>query len=123
MPKRHFTRQTVDVIRSEKKKRRTPTIIAPKTLVAGNVIANNIIERSIVPNIPARTNDKGVSIQPHNLRHLKLADTIRFTARYTTAIPKRTHKNAGVTVITAVIVSKVAIIPTIALAPIANNEH
>ena len=97
--------------------------MAPKTLAAGNVIANSTIERRIVPNIPARTSDKGVSIQLHNLRHLKLAATAKFTARYTTAIPKRTHKNAGVTVITAVIVSKVAIIPTIALAPIANNEH
>ena len=116
-------RHAVDVINSEKNSSSAPAIIAPSTLVAAKLTARSIIDVKIVPNIPTSTKDSGVSIHLHVPQHLTLAETKRFTAKYTTAIPRTTHKNTGVIVMTAVIVSNVVIIPIITLAAMASNEH
>ena len=87
-------------------------------LVATNSIARRTTESNIVPRIPA---SNAVTIlhrfSQHPLR--KSADETRVTARYATATPKTTHKNAGVRVITAVILKNAVIIPIIRLATIA----
>lgn len=48
----------------EKKKSKRPTIIAPITLVAAKVTAKRIIEKSIVPKIPAKTVDTAAQQPP-----------------------------------------------------------
>ncbi len=84
-------------------------------LVATNSMARRTTESNIVPRTPA---SNAVIIlhkfSQHPLR--KTADETRVIARYTTAIPKSTHKNAGTSVITAVILRKAVIIPIIRLA-------
>ena len=45
-------------------------------------------------------------------QHLNVVEAKSITLRYTTAMPKTVHKNAGVTVIAAVILRKAAMIPT-----------
>lgn len=91
-------------------------MIAPITLVAANDIDNNISEVRIVPRIPI--------INAENAGHLQRVSSdlslffvpTKASARYTTAIPNTTHKNAGVTVITAEKVRNAVIIPMIMLA-------
>ena len=51
---RQLIRQMVDVIKSAKKKNKTPTIIAPITLVAAKVTKSKITEAKMVPAIPNR---------------------------------------------------------------------
>ena len=58
-------RQVVDVIINEKKSINKPVKIAPITLVAANVIAKRIIERSTAPSIPA--NKTGKMLHKHLL--------------------------------------------------------
>ena len=82
-------------------------------LAAAKVIPKRTIDRKIVPKIPvSRT-----GIIPHThppIPALRIAGlTTSVTARYTTAIPSSTHKNAGVTVITAEKVRNAVIIPII----------
>ena len=120
---RHFIRQAVEVMNKEKKNKSAPVIIAPITLVAANVTARRTTDNKIAPKIPARINESGALMQLLLPQQFWLAATARFTARYTTAIPKTTHKNAGVTVITAVILKSVVTIPIIILAAMANKEH
>jgi hypothetical protein len=45
-------------------------------------------------------------------QHLNVVEAKSITPRYTTAMPKTVHKNAGVRVIAAVILRKAAMIPT-----------
>ena len=99
----------------DKKARSRPEIIAPVKLVAANVIPNRIIAIRMVPRMPA---SKTGSIEQVQLRAF-LPLVKRSIARYTTAIPKTTHKNAGVIVIAAVIVRNAVIIPIIRLDTIA----
>ena len=64
---RHFARHAVFVIRSEKKKKRAPTTIAPITLVAANVTVSRITENRIVPKIPIRTAFREVQHPLHSV--------------------------------------------------------
>ena len=82
-----------------KKNNNSPDIIAPAMLVAANVIPRRITAVKTVPRIPASRVYK--PRQQTFLSGHAVIDVKRTTPRYTTAIPKRTHKNAGVTVITA----------------------
>ena len=113
--KKQRTRQAVEVTVRKKKNSKAPASIAPIMLVATNSMARSTIERSIVPSIPASS---AVTMVHRSLQHplRKRAAAIRVTARYTTAIPRSTHKNAGVKVIAAVILRKAVIIPRIRLA-------
>jgi hypothetical protein len=52
-----------------------------------------------------------------------IEDTTGVIARYTIPTPNKTHKNAGVTVITAVKRRNAVIIPMIILAAIAKKEQ
>ena len=112
----HLTRQAVDVIISEKNNSSKPVIIAPAILVAANVIPRRITAVNIVPRIPR--SKRGSIMHTHPLTPVDLISgaEISETRRYTTAIPNNTHRNAGVTVITAVIRSTVVITPMITLA-------
>ena len=114
----HLTKQAVDVMVKEKNNNNAPEIIAPKILVATNVIANSITDTKIVPKIPVNKTDKIEQMQPRIL--LLLADdTASVTARYKIDMPNKTHRNTGVIVIAAVIVRNAVIIPIIILAKIA----
>ena len=55
---KHFARHVVAVIKSEKKKKRAPTTIAPITLVAANVMASRITAVRMVPRMPISTADR-----------------------------------------------------------------
>lgn len=98
----------------DKKARSRPVIIAPIMLVAAKVIPKSIIAISMAPSIPA---SKTGNIEHAQLR-VPLPRVKRSIARYTTATPKTTHKNAGVTVIAAVMVRNAVMIPIIRLATI-----
>ena len=56
---RHLMRQAVELIISEKEKKRIPTTIAPITLVAANPTAKRITAETIVPRIPRSRPDVG----------------------------------------------------------------
>lgn len=118
----HFTRQAVDVRSNDKKPSNAPVIIAPIMLVATNSIARSITDNKIVPNIPVRSivrsgHIHGALVSEHLIKDVET----RITARYTTAIPNATHKNAGVTVITAVMRRKAVTTPIITAAATDNN--
>ena len=116
--KRHLTRQAVDVTIRKKKNKRVPVRTAPSMLVATNSIARSTIERIIVPIIPERI--VVIILQrfsQHSLR--ERAPATRITARYTTAVPRSTHKNAGVRVIAAVILKNAVMTPRTRLTAIA----
>ena len=104
----------MDVSVRKKKNKRPPVRIAPIMLVATNSIASKIIESNIVPKMPTI---KVVTIVHKSLQHSlrKIALETRAIARYPTAIPRSTHKKAGVRVIVAVILRKDVIIPMIRL--------
>jgi len=103
----------------EKNNNKAPAIIAPKILVAANVIAKSTTANKIVPKMPDNKIGRIEQIQPHTLLLLSF-ETARITARYAIDIPNKTHKNTGVMVIVAVIVRKAVIIPIIILATIAR---
>ena len=113
----------VSVKIKEKNAISAPVIIAPITLVATKVIAKSITDVKIAPKIPVKRTDRIGQTHPLMFVPDKFAETAKTTARYTTATPKTTHKNAGVTVITAVVLKIAAIIPTIMLPTIANIEQ
>lgn len=94
--------------------RSNPVITAPGILVAANSTAKSTTESSTVPIIALRSTDRIVLIQQgaFPLQHLSDVDVRSTTARYTTAMPKTTHKKAGVTVIAAVILRNAVMIPT-----------
>ena len=109
----HRVRQAVSVSVRKKENRSKPVITAPKMLVAANSTASKITASSIVAIIAPRSTDivvlKQQSILP--AQHLKDVAARSITSRYTTAIPKTVHRNAGVTVIAAVILRKAVMIP------------
>ena len=108
------TKHAVDVTVREKKNKSAPARTAPITLVAVNSIASRTIDNKIVPRIPASRVVIIVHKLPqHTLR--KSAALMSVTARYTTATPRSTHKNAGVTVIAAVMFKRAATMPIITL--------
>ena len=99
-----------------KKRRSRPVIIAPIILVAAKVIASKITAVKIVPKIPVKK--IGRTEQIHSLveEERESAAEIRATPKYKTAIPNSTHKNAGVTVMVAVIAKTVVTTPITTLA-------
>ena len=110
-----------EVIIRAKKPSNKPAKIAPITLVAAKLTAKRISESKIVPKIPiiSVVNDEHI----HLLVPL-LSDAAVITAvmpRYTIAIPKVTHKNAGVRVMVALKVRNAVIMPIIILATTANT--
>ena len=89
-------------------------IIAPIMLVAANSTARSTIAKKIVAIIATRSTESTELMQQAILLLQQFTDAIviRRIARYTTAMPKTTHKNAGVTVIAAVIVRNAVMMPT-----------
>lgn len=98
----------------KKKNRSAPVRIAPIILVAANSMASRTMESNTVPRIPASSALTILHKLSQHPRRKRAAET-RIMARYTTAIPRSTHKNAVVRVIAAVILRKAAIIPIIRL--------
>ena len=92
-------------------------------LVAANVIPKRIKEVSTAPKIAVNRTEITGQIQLFVLIFENLVDNINNSARYTVAIPKTTHKNAGVKVITAVVASTAPIAPKIMLAITAITEQ
>ena len=88
--------------------------------MAAKVIANRITEISAVPRIPVKTADNAPLLHLQEFVTRQQQVVANNTAKYPIAIPKATHKNAGATVITALICKKAAITPIIALAMTAN---
>ena len=107
---------------SDKKNNKSPVIIAPTTLVAANWIARRTTEKRAVPRIAKRFSASAEQAQEESVRRAVAADK-SVTARYATAMPSATHKNAGVTLITAVIVRNAVIIPIIKLEITAKTPH
>lgn len=107
---------------SEKKNKSVPVKIAPTILVATNGIANSTIENSAVPTMPLSSAFIVLAVQDAVLAPANKAFASKI-AKYTTATPKVTHKNAGVTVITAMMRKKAATTPIIRLATTAMLVH
>ena len=113
--------QAVDAIVIVKKASNIPLKIAPNTLVAANVMAKRITESNMVPKTPT------IKVLNAEQRQLRVCAIRRYgaktkaNARYTTAIPKVTHKNTGVTVIIAVKRRIAVVIPMIIPAAIAKK--
>lgn len=121
---RHLIRHAVSVRVREKNNKSNPVITAPIILVATNSIAKSIIENNTVARIDISSTVRIDFIQHGKLlQHMIDTEAISNSPRYTTAIPKSTHKNAGVTVMAAVIRRKAAIIPTVMLAMRATVVH
>lgn len=110
----HLVRQAVSVSVRKNANRSRPVKTAPKMLVAGNSTASNKTASSTVAIIAARRTAIIVLMQQGALppQHLNDVAVRRIVLRYTTAIPKTVHKNAGVTVIAAVILRKAVMMPT-----------
>ena len=109
----HLTRQAVSVSAKKNDRRSRPVITAPRMLVATNSTARSTIANSTVAIIAPRSTVIIFFIQ-QGLFSQQLIDAavMRTMARYTTAMPKTVHKNAGVTVMVAVILRKAAMMPT-----------
>ncbi len=110
-PVRQFARQAVDETSRKKKNTKMPVKIAPVRLVAAKVTPKSTRENKIVPKAPMRFADKGEQTQGFSPIAPANAEDSRLTARYTTAMPKSTHKKTGVTVMAAVKRRKVAMTP------------
>lgn len=100
---------------NEKNSNNPPVKIAPMTLVAANSIANKTTDNKMVPKMPANKTGNTPHRQTGARSRCTNALANNATARYTTAIPNTTHKNAGVTVITAVKRRKATTIPMMML--------
>lgn len=116
-------RHTLETMSKVKNARSNPAKIAPRMLVAANVMPRRIIDTRIVPKIPKSNVFKEEQKQPSPLEEYEPPEVARSIARYTTAIPRRTHRNAGVMVIVAIKVSIPAITPIIIAATIAMLVH
>ena len=92
-----------------------PVIIAPVTLVAAKVIASNMTEVNIAPNIPVISANNTLFKQRRTSSQQEKADIHTSAAKVATAIPNATHKNAVPTVITAANLKTAVIAPTIML--------
>ena len=109
----HLARQAVSVSVRKNDSKRSPVITAPIMLVAANSIASNTTAKRIVASTALSRTESVVLTQQGKQLLQQLIDTVvsSIIARYTTAMPKTTHKNAGVTVIAAVILRKAVIMP------------
>jgi len=117
----HLTMQVTEVMSKVKNPSNAPAKIAPITLVAANSIAKRINDRRMVPQIPIISVVNAV--HTHLLVPLLLnsVPAIAVIPRYTTAMPKTTHKNAGVSVIIVLKLRNAVIMPMIILATTANT--
>ena len=95
----HKTRQAADVKISTKKVNSAPVIKAPKILVAAKVTPRSTKDVIMVPKMPNSNAFKLLQRQQLSLE--RNADLKSKMARYTTAMPKVVHKNAGVNVMMA----------------------
>ena len=101
------------VIVSEKKNSAIPVTIAPRTLVAGKVMARRIMAVSIVPRIPAKSR---CNFSQHSHLLSPQHDEVRSNiAKNTVAMPNITQRNAGVTTMVALYLKTAAITPIIML--------
>ena len=110
----HLARQAVSVRVRKNDSKRRPVITAPTTLVAANSTASSTTAKRIVARMAPKSTERVVFIQQGAQLSQQFMDTVArsTTPRYTTAMPNTVHKNAGVTVIAAVILRNAAIIPT-----------
>lgn len=117
------TRHTLETISKVKNARSNPAKIAPRMLVAAKVIPRRMIDIRIVPKIPKSNVFTEEQKHPSPLEEYVPPEVAMSIARYTTAIPRSTHKNAGVMVIVAIKVSIPAITPMMIAATIAMLVH
>lgn len=89
------------------------------TLVATMPTARRTMENKIEPRIPISRAPSVAHLQSQGSALLAMAAAKSSKARYTTAIPRTTHRKAGVTVMTAVICKNAATTPMMTLARIA----
>ena len=115
-PAVHEIRHAIDVIIREKKKIKAPVITAPRILVAAKVIPKRITDARIVPKIPIRTVGRILHIHSRVFPRRSNTEYRSNRPNPTTAIPKSTHKNAGVTAIVAEKVRNAVTTPKIMLA-------
>lgn len=115
-PALHTVRHAVKTIVRVKNPSSAPDKIAPSRLVAANVTPRSTSERKIVPSIPTKRAIITEHIQDLSSYPSEIDVIRRLTPRYTTPIPKITHKKAGVRVIVALYVKNAVIILTIILA-------
>lgn len=110
----HLVRQATSVSIRKNENRRSPVRTAPRILVAANSIAKSTTDSNIVAIIAPNRTVRIVLMQQGVIvpQHFRDTENRSRIPRYTTAIPKTVHKNAGVTVIAAVILRKAVIIPT-----------
>lgn len=120
---RHLIRHTVSANIKEKKPINAPEIIVPIILVVAKVIPKRIKDVNTAPNIAVNKTESTGHIQLFTEMFENRADVIRIIARYTVATPRTTHKNAGVRVITAVVVRTAPIAPKIILTMTATTEQ
>lgn len=120
---RHLIRHTVSANIKEKNPINAPEIIVPIMLVVAKVIPKRIKEVNTAPKIAVNKTERTGQMQLFAVTLENLADVIKIIARYTTATPKTTHKNAGVKVITAVVVRTAPIAPKIILTITATTEQ
>ena len=112
----HFIRHTVSVNIKERNPISAPEIIVPIMLVAAKVTPKSITDVNTAPKIATSKTESAEQAQLLTESSEICGDVIKSIARYTVAIPKATHKNAGVKVITAVVVRTAPIAPIIILA-------
>lgn len=98
-------------------------MIVPMILVAANVMPRRITDVSTAPKIAVSKTESTGHTQLLTAMSENCGDIIKIIARYTAAIPKTTHKNAGVKVITAVVASTAPTAPKMMLAITAITEQ
>lgn len=108
----HLTIQAAEEIIRAKKRTDAPEIIASITLEAAKSTARRIIDVRIVPKMPVSISGKFAHPQSEAPEK---GDFMRAMAKYTTAMPKITHKKAEVNSIAAEYFKNAAIIPIITL--------
>jgi hypothetical protein len=106
----HFIRQVAVVIIREKKNNKAPEIIAPIILVAAKVMPSKMMEVKTVPRMPVKK-----VLRKSQQCPLPITEVNNVIPRNPMAIPSNTHKNAGVTVITAVYLKTAVMMPIIML--------
>ena len=110
-----MTKQADVVKTSVRNAKSKPVIIAPTTLAAAKVMASNITEVNIVPNMPVIKAQNTLLMQRLTSQQSVKAAIHTSVASATTATPKATHKNAVPTVITAAKLKTAVMAPTIIL--------
>lgn len=116
-------RHTVSANIKEKNPINAPEIIVPIMLVVAKVIPKRSKDVNIAPKIAVNKTESTGQIQLLTAVFENLVDNINNSARYTAAMPKTTHKNAGVKAITAVVRRTAPIAPKIMLAMTATTEQ